>query len=86
MSKAFKKEDSESENVDLLREAYEGKEPLFDIAGIESVGPGGERESFDVKGKSFPALVPAYTDDGGHLNALGRKVVAEKLLVFLAGL
>jgi lysophospholipase L1-like esterase len=32
------------------------------------------------------SLCPEYTEDGGHLNAVGRKTVAEQLLVFLAGL
>jgi len=29
---------------------------------------------------------PDYTDDGGHLNERGRKIVAEQLLIFLSNL
>ena len=29
------------------------------------------------------ALVPQYTDDGGHLNEVGRLLVGEQFLLFL---
>jgi hypothetical protein len=69
---------------EMVRKEYEGKEPIFDIAKVESTYPDGKREIYKSGGKSYFAMVPAYTDDGGHLNALGRKVVAENLLVLLA--
>jgi lysophospholipase L1-like esterase len=37
-------------------------------------------------GKVHYAMVPAYTTDGGHLNEVGRRIVARRLLVLLAGL
>jgi hypothetical protein len=37
-------------------------------------------------GRGIPALAPAWTDDGGHLNVEGRRMIAEQFLVFLAGL
>jgi len=71
---------------ELMRREYEGREPLFDLALIESTFPGGTRETFKQNGQSYYALVPEYTNDGGHLNEKGRKVVAEQLLIFLANL
>jgi hypothetical protein len=71
---------------DLLKNTYQGKAPIFDIAGIESTFLDGKQQVYSSNGKSYLSLVPDYTYDGGHLNELGRKVVAEKLLVFLAKL
>jgi lysophospholipase L1-like esterase len=70
----------------LLKAEYAGKEPVFDIAEIESTFPNGKRSSFKVDGKEYYQMVPEYTDDGGHLNEKGRKIVAERLLLFLANL
>lgn len=58
-----------------LRSVYAG-EPMFDLAASESTYPDGSRESFDYQGQTGYGLIGAYTDDGGHLNALGRKHVA----------
>lgn len=69
----------------LLRE-YSGREPIFDIAKVESTLPDGRQTSFAVNGKSYYYLAQEYTNDGGHLNDLGKKVVAEQLLMFLAAL
>jgi hypothetical protein len=71
---------------DLMRQAYGGREPLFDLAAIESTRPDGRREVIRSGGRSAHALVPAYTADNAHLNELGRRRVAEELLVFLARL
>jgi hypothetical protein len=70
----------------LLRQAYLNKEPLFDLALVESTFQDGRRSLFEDQGKIYPSLVPQYTDDDGHLNARGRRVVAEQLLIFLARL
>jgi lysophospholipase L1-like esterase len=70
----------------MLKAEYEGKEPIFDLAGIESTYPDGKNETFEKDGRTYYALAPLYTNDGGHLNKTGRKVVAEKLLYFLASL
>ncbi len=61
-----------------------GNEPVFDIARIESTRPDGSRESFSDGGKEYFGLTPAYTNDGGHLNATGQKKVASHLATFLA--
>ena len=38
-----------------------------------------------AKGDDFMyALVPQYTDDGGHLNKVGRLLVGEQFLLFLS--
>lgn len=70
----------------LLRKEYAGKEPVFDLALIESTLPDGSQVTFKKDGKVYPALAPAYTYDGGHLNEYGRKVVAEQFLIFLSNL
>jgi len=71
---------------ELLRKEYEGKEPVFDLAMIESTYQDGNKEYFEFKGTKYPAMVPEYTTDGGHLNEKGRDIVAEKLLAFLSNI
>jgi len=71
---------------ELMRKAYAGKEPLFDLAMIESTLPDGNRTTFTKDGKEYAYLAPEYTKDGGHLNEKGRKIVGEQLLIFLASL
>lgn len=71
---------------DLLRTRFASGGTVFDLAAIESTGPDGRRESSFSQGKSCPALVPAYTDDGGHLGPTGRLIVARELLLWLARL
>ena len=72
---------------ELLRKwCREKKEPLFDLAQVESTFPDGKRCSFEKDGKIFYSLVPRYTDDGGHLNEFGKRIVAEKLLIYLSSL
>ena len=68
----------------LLRAAYQGRAPLFDLAAIESTRPDGSRESVEWNGREVPALVPAYASDGAHLNAEGRRRAAERLAGVLA--
>ncbi len=70
---------------ELLRSKFKG-EPLFDLAAVEATKSDGTTQSYEFVGKPVPALVPAYSDDGGHLNATGQKHVAEALLSFLAKL
>ena len=67
----------------LLVNEYQGNAPIFNIAKIESTNPDGTRSTFNVNGKTYYALVPDYTNDGGHLNEIGRKRVASELLVTL---
>jgi hypothetical protein len=67
----------------MLIEHYESKEPVFDLAAIESTMSDGIRVSFIIDGKHYYFLNPAYTNDGGHLNNYGRKIVAEQFLIFI---
>ena len=69
---------------ELMKKEYEGKYPIFDLAKIESTYSDGSRESFRENGKTYYSLVPSFTKDGGHLNEIGRKVVAEQLLRLLS--
>ncbi|MCF8026201.1 MAG: hypothetical protein K9J79_11725 [Desulfobacteraceae bacterium] len=71
---------------DLMRQEYESTGRLFDIAKIESTYMDGSQETFEKDGNKYAALVPSYTYDGGHLNELGRKIVAAHLLNMMAGL
>ncbi len=66
-----------------LREAF-AADPIFDLAAVESTRPDGSRETFEREGGVHPALVPAYTHDGGHLNTLGARVAGRAMIRFLA--
>jgi hypothetical protein len=68
----------------LLRATYAGREPVFDLARVESTAPDGTRVTVTWNGITAPALSPAYTDDGGHLNARGRLAAAREFLTVLA--
>ncbi|MBE2248154.1 MAG: SGNH/GDSL hydrolase family protein [Myxococcus sp.] len=70
---------------ELLRAKLSGQ-PLFDLAALESTRSDGTPQRFELGGAQVPMLVPGYTDDGAHLNAVGRRRVAEALLEFLAKL
>jgi len=75
-----------SEFNEMLRKEYEGKAPIFDLAKVESTDPNGRRIAIQKHGKTFYAMVPDYTYDGGHLNETGRKKAAEQLLILLANI
>lgn len=70
----------------LLLKEYAGKEPIFDLATIESTSQNGTKNSFNSKGIEYLALEPEYTNDGGHLNDKGRRIIAEQLLIFLSNI
>jgi hypothetical protein len=65
-----------------LRAASAG-EPLFDLAALEATGADGAAQGLALDGVPVPALLPAWTDDGQHLNVRGRRRVAAALLSFL---
>lgn len=60
---------------ELLRKTYAGREPIFDLGRLESVSPDGRQGS---------GLYAGYTDDGGHLNAEGRRYLARHLIRVVA--
>lgn len=68
----------------LLKDAYSDNGWVFDIAAAEAQRPDGSFESFTKNGQTYLSMFKGYTDDGGHLNQVGQKKVAEKLLIFLA--
>ena len=67
-----------------LRAAYGDREPIFDLARVESTLPDGSRSTATWGGRSFPVLAETYTDDGGHLNERGRLKAARELVAVLA--
>lgn len=69
----------------LLKKKYPAKN-IFDLAMFESTWPDGTREINLKVGENNFALVPEYTEDGGHLNEKGGKFIGEQLLIFLAGI
>jgi len=66
-----------------LLEVFKG-DPIFDLARIESTKQDGSREQHRYKGRDYYSLAPEYTDDGAHLNALGKRVVAIEMANFLS--
>lgn len=69
---------------ELMRRTYQGKEPIFDLARLESTNVDGTPIGFRYKGQRVDALAPAWTTDGGHLNEAARRQFAKTLLVTLA--
>lgn len=67
----------------MLRDVYEGNEPLFDLARIESTLPDHTSYRFKFENKEYMALVPEYASDGRHLNRVGSHRVARQLMLFL---
>lgn len=67
---------------DKLRARFKGA--LFDLASIESRIDGQKKATFRADGKTYELLYRPYTDDGGHLNPVGRQIVAIELLKKLA--
>lgn len=83
------KEDNKkrAEFNELIRKEYAGKEPLFDIAYLESISPvTGNKYGFKDGGRVVEVMAPDNTYDGGHLTESGKRWVAEQLIVFLAQL
>jgi hypothetical protein len=70
----------------LLRKTYQGREPIFDLARVESTAPDGTAITTEWNGIVVPALDPAYTDDGGHLNAVGKIRAAREFISVLAAI
>ena len=66
-----------------LKERYPA-DPIYDLAAVMSTYPDGRQESFTMDGNTYYSLVPAYTDDGGHLNAVGRTHAAAEFVRSIA--
>jgi hypothetical protein len=72
------------EYSNLLRRAYAGKEPVFDLARLESTAPDGSVDSTSDGAREIPSLLAAYSEDGGHLNRDAQLRLASELLSVLA--
>lgn len=70
----------------LLRAAYAGKEPVYDLAAVQSTRSDGTVEYVHADGERVYALAPEWALKGGRLNAAGRRRAAEDLLATLASL
>jgi hypothetical protein len=71
---------------DLMRQTYAGIDPIFDLAEVESTYGNGSRSYFMQGNARIYTLAPEFTADGGHLNGVGRRMAAERLLLVLAQL
>jgi hypothetical protein len=84
--RSYKDNRTINEFNNLMRDTYRGKEPVFDLAAIESTRADGTRVMNQDAGLAVYSLASEYTFDGGHLNETGRRIVALELLRFLAAL
>lgn len=66
-----------------LRSHYGNSQTLFDLAAIESLHGA---SSFVVDNKTVETLPPAITDDGGHLNDAGQRLLASAWIRHLSAL
>lgn len=66
-----------------LAETFNGK-AIFDIAKVESTYPDGTRLSFKQNGNLNFRLIRSLSSDGGHLNELGKRVIAKAFIHALA--
>ena len=69
---------------ELMRSAYAGREPLFDLARLESTAEDGSKTLTTWGDTRTPAMTPVYTSDGSHLNPHGERVAARSLAGVLA--
>ncbi len=80
---------TESANVargqfnNALRKAYDAN-TIFDVARAEATRADGGDATVTVQGVKWPALAAEYSDDGGHLNAVGQLAVAREFLLALS--
>ena len=66
---------------DLLRKEY--GEKVFNLASIESSDNSGNEIVSEKGGIKHQILLPQYTNDGGHLNYEGGRIVALKIIQFI---
>ncbi len=81
--------DAEAKRVEynrLLVAAYEGHEPVFDLARVESTHADGSRSYVTRGADQVFTLADEWSADGGHLNTAGSRRAGEQFLIFLARL
>jgi hypothetical protein len=70
----------------LLIDDFAGSNPVFDLARLQSTRPDGTR-AFEFDGHELVySLASEYTNADGGLNDAAQRMLAEQLLVFLAGM
>lgn len=67
---------------DILRNKLGNRFKIFDLAKIESDGT----VNVQFNRETVEVLNPTITSDGGHLNSLGEKYIAAKLVKFISAL
>ena len=67
----------------LLKEKFKQYGLIFDLARYESTDMEGNEKFFEIRGKKYYSLLPEYSYDGGHLNKMGRVIIAKYFLSFL---
>lgn len=70
----------------LLRDHYSGREPVFDLAKLESLDAEGCSTFRMYQGEEVLFMDPDKTPDGGHLNGGGRTKIGRELLAFLCAI
>ncbi len=68
---------------ELLRQEYGQTNRLFDLAHIQSTRPDGSIHYCRQAEMRIPTMIPSLSDDGGHLNDLGKALVGTQFLRFL---
>ena len=66
-----------------LKEGF-GADPLFDLSLVEATAPDGHLTTFELGGQSYLSLYPGYSEDGGHLNAVGQRMAGAAAIRFMA--
>lgn len=70
---------------DMLRKAYAGKELFSDLAEMESILENdGSRSSFRENGEMHYVREKEYSDDGGHLNTIGKQKIGRNLVEYIS--
>ncbi len=64
----------------LIRAEYEGVEPIFDLARLESTIPDGDILTVAIDNEEVPFLYDKYASDEGHLSSYGGRYIARHLL------
>ncbi|PKO15266.1 MAG: hypothetical protein CVU39_11725 [Chloroflexi bacterium HGW-Chloroflexi-10] len=87
LARAIGTVDSTSFNNQMRTYAITNEIPLMDIADIQSHRPNGTL-CVDNQGNNQPALCDEYTEEinGGHLNTLGKQIMAKAYWVMMARL
>ncbi len=68
----------------LVRGHFTEPGALFDIAGVQSTTPGGDRVAYTRDGERYYAMDAEYASDPGHLNADGAAVAASAFVAVVA--